>query len=473
MVDTTFTARPLPWWAGRLGAAFVTVIFIGLVGTPFFFLLQERAIRGNLHTYVTPAYFRAAEMQTSLADEVSAIIGFQANGESRFRNLYKGEAAEVDNALKQLSALTAYVGPDAEERRQVLLSTIARWHATVAEEGFLTEVMDHGQFAGRLFETEAVLDEALIALRNFQSSVQRASDSAVERMGRNERLNFSLTTFLGTMALLALLLIWRLANYSRNAERQLAEAAQRQENLARHAKKRQNEAEDAVRSRDELLRFVSHDLRNPLTNIALTASMLGSVSDFSTDDSRRLLDIIKHGTDRMNSLVRDLVEIGKMEAAQEIPLNLTDFRVDSLLQEACVLSQVICEKKKITLSCRSNGTQLSVHADRDRILQVLTNLIDNAVKFTPEGGTVTVACREMHQAVSFSVADTGMGIAQEHLPLIFERYWQRPGSERGTGLGLAIAKRFVERHGGRIWAESKPGEGTTFSFVLPQRQISN
>jgi signal transduction histidine kinase len=248
-------------------------------------------------------------------------------------------------------------------------------------------------------------------------------------------------------------------------------AAEEQKHLAEEARSRQDMAESAVRSRDEILRIVSHDLRSSLNNIALATAGLRNTSGFITEESKRLLDMIKRATDRMNSLIRNLVEIGKLEAGQDVTLDLAEFTVDSLLRDACEPAKLPAEQKKIMLSWQSTEPEVLLQADRERLLQVLTNLIDNAIKFTPQGGAVKVRCEALPSELHFSVADTGPGISEEHLSLIFERYWQVPGAKRGSGLGLTIAKRIVERHGGKIWAESKVGRGTTFKFFLPRVEL--
>ncbi len=125
--------------------------------------------------------------------------------------------------------------------------------------------------------------------------------------------------------------------------------------------------------------------------------------------------------------------------------------------------------KSIHLRCEGATSITPIKGDRHRILQVLSNLLDNAIKFTPEGGTITVRCEPYKQSARFEVADTGPGIEQQHLNRIFELFWQtKPTAHMGAGFGLAIAKAIVEQHGGRIWAESTPGIGTRFLFTLPQ-----
>jgi signal transduction histidine kinase len=141
--------------------------------------------------------------------------------------------------------------------------------------------------------------------------------------------------------------------------------------------------------------------------------------------------------------------------------------VETLIRRAMAEITPLLEAKQVALESSLDGGLPPVRADSERILQVLRNLLSNAVKFTPKGGRVRVAARPADGGVEVSVEDTGPGIPPENLTSIFEKFHQGPHARVGTGLGLAIAKNIISSHGGKIWAESTPGEGSTFIFVLP------
>jgi signal transduction histidine kinase len=246
------------------------------------------------------------------------------------------------------------------------------------------------------------------------------------------------------------------------------------EDVARHAafaiKNAQlyKESHGAVRARDEVLRVVSHDLRNPINNINMAASMLLNVPD-DRRASRGIIQIIKRASERMNHLIEDLTGVARIHSGQDIPLRMEPENALSIVQEAYETSKISAESKSIDLVYEAPAALPLVKADRERILQVLYNLIDNALKFTPSGGSVVVRCESADHQVRFSVKDTGRGIDETHLSHIFDLYWQaKPTAHLGSGIGLAIAKSIVEQHGGTIWAESKPGIGSTFFFTLLQ-----
>jgi signal transduction histidine kinase len=225
-------------------------------------------------------------------------------------------------------------------------------------------------------------------------------------------------------------------------------------------------AEEASRAREEMLAIVAHDLRNPL-NVVMIARGLLAETEFSGERRVQLLGLMKRATQRMNRLVEDLLEVVRQESGK-MALVLEEVSVASILEQTVEMCQASAMEKNISLRIHETPPDLLVTADTERIQQVMSNLVGNALKFVPSGGSVVVECeRRANQAV-FAVIDSGPGIAPADLDRLFEKFWQqRRGDTRGVGLGLAIAKGIVEAHGGRIWVESKVGGGSTFYFTLP------
>jgi PAS domain S-box-containing protein len=227
------------------------------------------------------------------------------------------------------------------------------------------------------------------------------------------------------------------------------------------------ESQHAVRTRDHVLAVVSHDLRNALGVIATSARLLLSASADEQQRGRRAETIIR-ACDRMNRLMQDLLDASRLHAGHVLSIEASRQEIAPMVQEACEIFRAAAEQKLISLECQIADAAPAVIADRDRVLQVLSNLLSNALKFTPEGGSITVRAHTDAEMVRISVADTGPGVRSEDLLRIFERFFQAHSTAtQGTGLGLAIAKGIVEAHGGRIWVDSKPGIGATFYFTLP------
>jgi signal transduction histidine kinase len=225
------------------------------------------------------------------------------------------------------------------------------------------------------------------------------------------------------------------------------------------------EAEDTIDAREQVLKIVSHDLRNPLHTISMCASLLLDVP-MQPDDQRGHLQRIKRAGERMNRLVQDLLDVAKLEAGR-VGIDARELQVAPLVREAHEMLAPLAAEKSIRLDCSVSDALPAVTADGGRVLQVLSNLVGNAVKFTPKEGRIVIRADPAPGGVRFSVADTGPGIPQEQLGKLFGRFWQGdPADRRGIGLGLSIAKGIIDAHGGRIWVESRVGEGTTFYFTL-------
>jgi PAS domain S-box-containing protein len=231
------------------------------------------------------------------------------------------------------------------------------------------------------------------------------------------------------------------------------------------------ESQKAVRAREQVLAIVSHDFRNALGVIATSARLL-LVATTDEEQRKRRLQTLVRVSSRMTRLVQDLLDVSRLQAGHMLSINATEQEVRPLVQEACDSYRALMDEKLITLECAPPDALPTVLADRDRILQVLTNLVGNAAKFTPEGGTVAVTAKALDAEVQFCVSDTGPGIRAEEVTHIFDRFWQATRTASlGTGLGLPIARGIVEAHGGRIWVESQPGVGTTFYFTIPTKTM--
>lgn len=227
------------------------------------------------------------------------------------------------------------------------------------------------------------------------------------------------------------------------------------------------ESQQLVRAREEVLAIVSHDLRNPLNAVMLAASLL-KTSDKVPADDREQIDTIDLSAKRMSRLIADLLDVTRLEGGKRLPIDPEPVEVSSLLSETYELFKAQAAAASVTLQLRDADNVPAVHADRHRVLQVLSNIVGNSLKFTPSGGVVALWAEQRDREVLFSVTDTGPGIPARHLNDIFSPYWQAKRTERlGAGLGLPIAKGIVEAHGGRIWAESEQGTGTKFFFTLP------
>ena len=224
--------------------------------------------------------------------------------------------------------------------------------------------------------------------------------------------------------------------------------------------------QEAVRARDEVLAVVSHDLRNPIDTIAAAVELLSDVS-LPQDRQGEHLEIIGRAAHRANRLIQDLLDVATIEAGR-LSVRTKSMDIVELVEEVGSQMQLGADLEGVELSVNVPADLPAVEADRDRIHQVLSNLIGNGLKFTPSGGQVAVAAERVPGGVSVTVSDTGPGIEAEMKEHLFDRFWRGHGTNlRGAGLGLAIVKGILEAHGTEIDVETEVGRGSAFSFTLP------
>lgn len=222
--------------------------------------------------------------------------------------------------------------------------------------------------------------------------------------------------------------------------------------------------------RREFVANVSHELRTPLTSIKSYSETLleGALEDEET--ARKFLNVINSESDRMTRLVKDLLQLSRLDNNQ-MKWNITKFSLEKLVKECMQKLKISADEKNQILECFKIGEVEDVKADRDRIEQVLINILSNAMKYTPKDGKISIYIGKMYSSVYVKVKDSGIGIPKEDLPRIFERFYRtdkaRSREMGGTGLGLAIAKEIIEAHNGEISVTSEIGKGTEFTIKLP------
>ncbi|HEY2378697.1 MAG TPA: ATP-binding protein [Gemmatimonadaceae bacterium] len=231
-------------------------------------------------------------------------------------------------------------------------------------------------------------------------------------------------------------------------------------------RERRREAELTARAREQVLGVVAHDLRNPLHLAMATTELLGEPT-LAEERRTELLAVMTRAVTHMRRLVADLLDAVRIQAGR-LSLDFENVTLGSIIDQAEEMGRPLAAERRIKLEAHATDRSLRLRVDRARVLQVLGNLLGNAVKFTAEGGRITLDGHIENGAAVFSVRDTGVGIAPERLPHVFEQFWQgNSGDNRGVGLGLAIAKAIVEAHGGTIDVQSAVGKGSTFSICFP------
>ncbi len=227
-------------------------------------------------------------------------------------------------------------------------------------------------------------------------------------------------------------------------------------------------AQRATQARDEVLAVVAHDVRNPLAAIGFAATALAHEhARDGSDRAKRSVEVIMRSVDRANRLIADLVDTTRIEAGA-LSVARDELSATEVIMEAAEAERPLATEASLELRLDVAPELPRICADRARLLQVFENLVGNAIRYTAEGGRITLGATANPGEALFWVADTGIGMPPEALPHVFDRFSKAKGSsQHGSGLGLSICKGIVEAHGGRLWVESVPGRGTTFSFTIP------
>jgi signal transduction histidine kinase len=370
-----------------------------------------------------------------------------------------GLLARVREAEAQLDvALHALDRGDAQPTERALLQEVARsasrYHQLLEETFEASPTTEDRQSVANAFRERLLpaREELSIKLGNLVAHKQRLQQAARQKAARTAARSVRVTIGLGALALVMSGLLARLFT------RRLAELYRRERASAQ-------KASSALTAKEELLGIVAHDLRTPLSAILLRASSLAKAG--RDPKTAKFAESIQRMCNRMAFLVQGLLDAASIEAGR---MSVVTARcpLEAVLAETIDTFNLAASERNIRVEQAVAPRELEAQADRERLVQVLSNLVGNALKFTPDGGVIRVSARKQGRGVRFEVRDTGPGIVPEHLPHLFDRYWKADArGARGAGLGLYIAKGIVEAHGGRIWVESKPGEGSSFLFEVP------
>jgi len=287
--------------------------------------------------------------------------------------------------------------------------------------------------------------------------------SAERRFGESEMQGLTTLAAQASVAIENASLYGRLESFTNELEEKVRERTAELEAANRELRKL-----DELKS--NFLATVSHELRTPLTSIRAFAEILMDDSGDDPESRRRFLMIIEKEVERLTRLIDDILDLSKLEAGK-MQMKMRPVNVEDIIRETVQATASIADAKNIRMTFAVNDSIPPVHADWDRVFQVLFNLIGNAIKFNQPGGRIEIQVSHASDEVTVSVADTGIGMKEEDLTQIFDKFHQVDSSDArekgGIGLGLAISSEIIRYHGGRIWATSVAGEGSTFYFTLP------
>ena len=440
----------------RLGAGYAATLLLAVLiaGVSY---LALRSVTESASTVLSDEAHNLVEaerLHAALERAVSTSRGYLLTGDAQF--LARWSAAQ-DEFAQCLGRLEARVSSADEQTLLDRIAALASEHAAAVEEVFERYKSDLIlESAISLFEKKALpksveLNQAVDRLAEFKeellNSAQRRSAAAASRAMK-------------LILIIAGLAVLLSGGFAIGLTRALGRVYERE-------LRARSETERLLKEREELMAIVSHDLRNPLNVVSLGAGAIlmsapeGGAGEFMRKQANR----ITQASERMSHLIRDLLDAARIEAGK-LSIEPKPQELRAMVGDSLEMLSPLASQKSIELAERLPHNGVTVECDRERVLQVLSNLIGNAIKFTPEGGRIVVHAETGGSEVKLAVEDTGPGIPEEQQSHIFDRYWNRTGGG-GLGLGLYIAKGIVEAHGGKLWLRSRTGEGSTFYFTLP------
>jgi two-component system sensor histidine kinase GlrK len=379
------------------------------------------------------------------------------------------------------------------ERERGLLARIAQGqqvYSSLIEEALTSTRLKKQVFGKEQDQAkEEVVNTVINQLEELRISAQQNNLARIRKLGEAQETSLRFIIYIGTVALGLLIVIS--VFITRSITRPIALLVEKTKEMAQGnypgdlkiqsppEVARLNRAFNAMceqlnkidNMKSDFFSVMSHELRTPLTSIREgTSLLLEGVGGTLNEKQQKLMGIVSEESNRLIELVNSLLDLSKMEAGM-MHFHFSRINPLPLFTIAAQLLEPLLVNKKIALRLELPESLPAVPLDGDRILQVLKNLLGNAIKFTPEGGVITVSAGVQSEVLQVSVKDNGPGISGDQLQLIFEKFRQvpTPGAPmvKGTGLGLAIIKQIITAHGGKVWAESKPGRGSSFHFTLP------
>jgi signal transduction histidine kinase len=475
----------------RLGAkifltsALLITILAAVAGWSLLAVRRLVEVNRGILTQTLPAISLAASLRESLPTLVRLESRYIVLGDPEYFSLWVKRAQQVAAEVDRLAGLV-----ESDEERASLAEVraqIAAYRRLVDRERAL---MTRGEknAAIQLSERQSrpAADQAESAAVLLGAAIESAAERALAGARELERrtwtgvllaLVVSAGAALGGTAWVAVRLTRSLRRLSA-ATGEIAEGSFRDPvrvetrdeigDLARSFNLMATRLREAEAMKEEFFSSISHDLRTPLTSIHEATHLLDErVPGALTPKQERLVTIIGVSAERLLRLINQILDLSRLRAGL-LPLERRRVDLDRLAGRALDELRPQAEERGVELRRSAAAGAVKVFGDEDRLLQVLVNLVGNAVKFTPAGGSVTLALEDRGEEIEVTVADTGVGIPAEALPLIFDRYQQAHRDRGGSGLGLAIVKALVESHGGRVRAESEEGRGSRFTVVLPR-----
>ncbi len=389
---------------------------------------------------------------TALVDAETASRGFLLTGDDSYLRSFEQAESEVPQGFATLRRLTA--DSPLQQRRVAELEDLSTARSAFMEE--TVRLVIAGQTEAAIAAVrEGAGSRAMEHMREVSASMAADEDALFRSRLASAHGGFRVSMVVLVVAEVGLLgLAAMLFGIDRDVQRR---------------RSLEQSLQATVHVREQMLAIVSHDLRNPLAVVMMAAKLIERTAnrDPSGDRMRKSANAIIHEAERMNRLVMDLLDVSKIEAGRSLPVAAARRDGAELLKRSVERFESLARARGLKLEVHAPPGRYDLDCDAERLHQVFANLIGNAIKFTPSGGTITAKVAHAEGDIVFSIGDTGTGIPEAQVSRLFEPYWQAGADRSGAGLGLSIVKAIVQAHRGRVWVETEEGAGSTFYCALP------
>jgi signal transduction histidine kinase len=442
------------------GIGLILILIIPILGASLYSLYRVVSDQDELIAVYTEELLLARDLRRLVTQQDAAMPVFILTGDESVLNEFKRANANFITTMNRLDTKAR------DQESIFMLAEIRRVHKELyglSLPGIELKRTGSSVAAVTAYFRERVAQKATLLSEQMDKFVKKIGDAyEVEKTG-NVRNSGRIFKILAVASVLTLFFCAAVTGLLFNLIRQKRAYDETNELLV--VRERQ-----LSQARKDTLEVVAHDLKNPLASIKLSTQAALSKLQKNPSEASNLvksLEVTLKSSNSMQRLIDDLLDHAKVESGSLV-LERVDCEVETFLHALMFRFEPIAAGKKIELRCKVEGNLLPLCVDEGRFEQVLSNLIGNALKFTPTGGKVHVMAAPNNHNIYFSVSDSGPGMTKDQCAHVFERYWQvRETASQGTGLGLAIAKAIVQAHGGKIWVESELGKGSTFFFSIP------
>jgi signal transduction histidine kinase len=457
--------KPISWTLERIALLAITVIFVGVIisGWTYAMKLRQTVAANNATTSVDPAALIEVERIRNLAEaQIADSRSFFLLG-SKF--LFDKQKAEKQSLTDSLVAFQKqYNLPQIPELIKHLDGLVQQHQEFFDQAMEFRAKQTESKIVGQFYQSKTVpilaqLNSDLDAIVKIQKAELDRSRTHAREAALNAEVQIpqGMTWFTGLITALFLCMALLVIRMLRGRTLQLAE----RDRLFHETKK-------AIEARDELMDAVSQDLKAPLEAINELANALSKTTD--PTEMADGVQLIKSSVGGVEDQIKDICDQTKSDMGSLV-LRLDQLGVSEVLDDARVILEPLAKQRNIRLQFESVNPPVLAFFDRERVIRVISNLVGNAIKFSPKQSKIVIKVRSDQQFVNISIADSGPGIAASQLATIFDNFWQaRKTAAQGPGVGLAIVKTTIEAHGGTVKVDSHPGHGSTFTFSLPRRR---